>query len=291
MALSPSDRIKVIAEVARRLDSETWPLIDLTLSQFGQPTTDQWGGNKSDYVIQMLGIASDEALSGLAHHVGFEIANPATKLDPPFWKDGHVRIFISHLAEHCKYAGKLKDTLEEYGFTSFVAHTDIQPTAEWQDEILTALSTAEVLIALLHEGFDESVWTDQEVGFAMGRGLPTFAIRLGKDPHGFIGRFQAFNGNRKPCEELAKEIFDALRTHKSMQRRMCEIVIARFEDSYSFANAKANMELVEELEFWTKEYSKRIQKAAEENSQVRGSWGVPARVKTLVEEWAAKGYQ
>ena len=76
-----------------------------------------------------------------------------------------------------------------------------------------------------------------------------------------------------------------------MQRRMSEIIIARFEDSHSFANAKANVRLVEELQFWTKEYSARIQKAVEDNSQVRGSWDVPEMVEALVKKWAAKGYQ
>lgn len=289
MPLSPSDRIKIIAEVASRLDGEGWPLIDLTLRQFKQPTTNQWGGSEHDYVIEMLGEADDDALAGLAHHVGFEIDNPTPGIEPPFWKDGHVRLFMSHLAKHREYAGTLKASLEEFGFTSFVAHTDIHPTKEWQDEILTALSTAEVLIALLHEGFDESAWTDQEVGFAMGRGIPTFAIRFKHDPYGFIGRFQAFNGSSKSCNDLAKEIFEALRVHKAMQRRMSEVIVTRFENSYNFAAAKANVALLEDIEHWTNGYSDRIRKAAEENSQVSGSWGVPERVETLIKKWAAKG--
>ncbi len=60
----------------------------------------------------------------------------------------------------------------------------------------------------MHDGFKESNWTDQEVGFAMGRGLPVFSIRFDQDPYGFIGRFQAFNGNGKTVENLAREIFD-----------------------------------------------------------------------------------
>lgn len=289
MPLSPSDRIKIIAAVATRLDGAGWSLIDLTLKQFGQPTTNEWGGSQHDYVIQMLDDASDNALSGLAHHVGFEIDNPTTVIDPTFWKDGYVRVFISHLATHRQYAGTLKRSLEDYGFTSFVAHTDIHPTQEWQDEILTALSTAEVLLALLHEGFDESAWTDQEVGFAMGRGIPTFSVRFGQDPYGFIGRFQAFNGNGKSCNALAKEVFDALRVHKSMQRRMSEVIVTRFEESGSFADAKANMALLEDLQHWTKDYTERVRKAVKNNSQVADAYGVPEKVKALVKKWTTAG--
>jgi len=289
MALDPSDRIKIISEASRRLAGEEWPLIDLTLSQFGLPTTDIWDGEKDGYVIEMASKATDDVLISLAHHIGFEVSAPEPGIDPPFWKDNNVRVFLSHLSANRKFAAELQEAMDEYGLTAFVAHNDIEPTTEWQDEIETALSTCEVLVALLHNGFKESNWTDQEVGFAMGRGLPVFSVRYDQDPYGFIGRFQAFNGNGKTADVLAKEIFDVLRQHKQTQRRMAEILVSRFESSYSFQNAKSNMSLLEELETWNRTYSERIEKAVDNNSQIEGSWGVPERVKKLVEGWKEKG--
>lgn len=289
MSLNPSDRIKIIAEAGQRLSGEEWPLIDLTLSQFGLPTTDTWSDKKDAYVIEMASKASDDVLIALAHHIGFEVSTPKPGIDPPFWKDGHVRVFLSHLSDHRDFAAELQEAMESYGLTAFVAHNDIEPTTEWQNEIETALSTSEVLIALMHGGFKESNWTDQEVGFAMGRGLPVFSVRFDQDPYGFIGRFQAFNGNGKTAGDLAKEIFDVLRQHKQTERRMAEVLVSRFESSFSFQNAKSNIALLEELGTWNPNYSERIQNAIENNSQIEGSWGVPERVKTLVEKWGTKG--
>jgi hypothetical protein len=141
----------------------------------------------------------------------------------------------------------------------------------------------------MHDGFKESNWTDQEVGFAMGRGLPVFSVRFDQDPYGFIGRIQAFNGNGKTADNLAKEIFDVLCQHKQTQRRMVEVLVARFESSCSFQNAKDNMTLLEELDTWSRNYSERIEKAVENNGQIESSWGVPERVKSLVESWGKKG--
>lgn len=289
MSLNPSERIKIIAEAGRRLSGEEWPLIDLALSQFGLPTTDTWSGEKDAYVIEMASKASDDVLITLAHHIGFEVSTPEPGIDPPFWKDSYVRVFLAHLSAHREFAAELQEAMEHYGLTAFVAHNDIEPTTEWQNEIETALSTCEVLIALMHDGFKESNWTDQEVGFAMGRGLPAFSVRFDQDPYGFIGRFQAFNGNGKTADNLAKEIFDVLRQHKQTQRRMAEVLVARFESSYSFQNAKDNMTLLEELDTWSRNYSERIEKAVENNGQIEGSWGVPERVKSLVESWGKKG--
>lgn len=289
MSLSPSERIKIITEASRRLANEDWPLIDLTLNQFGLPTSESWSGEKDAYFIQMASKASEEILISLAHHIGFEVSTPETRIDPPFWQDKYIRVFLSHLSAHHVYAEELQTEMEQYGLTAFVAHNDIEPTTEWQNEIETALSTCDVLLALMHSGFKESSWTDQEVGFAMGRGLPVFSIRFDQDPYGFIGRFQAFNGNGKTAQELAKEIFDVLRQHKQTQRKMSEVIVGLFENSHSFDNAKSNMALLEELESWNSSYSERITKAAESNGQVEGSWGVPERVKRLTDSWVAKG--
>ena len=289
MSLNPSERIKIISEACRRLAIEEWPLIDLTLTQFGLPTTDSWSGGKEDYIIKSASDAPDDILISLAHHIGFEVSSPETGVEPPFWKDNFVKVFISHLSAHHVFAEELKDEMVSFGLTGFVAHTDIEPTTEWQNEIETALATCDVLIALLNDGFKESSWTDQEVGFAMGRGLPVFSIRFDQDPYGFIGRFQAFNGNRKSAEELAKEIFDALRQNKQTQRKMAEVIVTLFEQSHNYQHAKENMELLENLESWNKNYSERITKAIENNSQVRESWGVPERVKALTVAWEEKG--
>ena len=97
MSLSPSEKIKIITEASRRLANEDWSLIDLTLTQFGLPTADNWSGEKDAYFIHMASSASEETLISLAHHIGFEVSTPEVGIDPPFWQDKHVRIFLSHL--------------------------------------------------------------------------------------------------------------------------------------------------------------------------------------------------
>ncbi len=289
MPLSPSQRIDIITEIARRLANEEWPLIDLTLQQFDLPSTDIWSGYKDEYVIRMISEADDDSLLAVGHHVGYEVEGAERGVVPPFWTDGSLRLFLSHLSTHRQLAGELKEALAKYGISAFVAHTDIHPATEWQDELESGLRTAEVLVALMHDGFSDSQWTDQEVGFAMGRGLPTYSVRYDQTPYGFIGRFQAFNGNNKSPDDLAREIFDTLRTHKQTQRRMSEILVNRFENSGSFNVAKQNIKLLEEMEHWTKQYSERISKACEHNTQISSAWGVPERVEALIARWRERG--
>jgi len=126
--------------------------------------------------------------SGLLLACKHAVSPAATKR---IWEDDAYRVFLSHKAEVKKKTAELKDSLHLYGVSCFVAHADIRPTKAWQDEIENALSTMDAFVALLTPDFHESSWTDQEVGFAIARGVPIIAVKLGKDPYGFIGKFQA----------------------------------------------------------------------------------------------------
>jgi len=289
MQLSASKRITLVTEIISRLHIEEWHLIDLTLSQFGLPTTDGWqGGNKNSYVMEMVKSAKDNILIELAQHVGYlfeEVPKPG--IDPPFWRKRMFRLFISHLSSEKALAAQLQEALLTYGISGFVAHNDIEPTLEWQTQIETALATGDSLVALLHPAFHASSWTDQEIGFAMGRRLPVFAVRFGQDPYGFIGRFQGFVGGGKTPAALASELFDAYRKNKQSQKRMGEVLLNLFEDSSSFIAAKANIGYLEHLEVWDSSFVPRLEAAAEANSQISGSWGVLERVQALAKKWAS----
>lgn len=286
MALTASQRVLYLKEIGNRLGEEAWPLIDITLSQFKLPTANEWGQDRVAYVMSMAGDASDSALTELAQHVGYVIEEvPKPGIDPPFWKPRMFRLFISHLSSERKYSAQLQEALLPFGVSAFVAHQDIEPTLEWQSQIEAALATADSLVALLHPAFHDSKWTDQEIGFAMGRGLAVFAVRFGQDPYGFIGRFQAFNGGGKAVAALAQELFDAYRKHKQTQKRMSEVLVALFEGSDTFYEAKDRIGYLEELEVWDPSFIPRIKAAVKSNSQISGSWGVPDRVKALAKKW------
>lgn len=291
MALSKSQRVKTISKIAERLAVEDWTTIDLTLQQFGFPTTDAWSGDKKDYGVHMIGDGSDADLIELAEHFGIDVPgspSPApAAADPPYWEEGKLKVFVSHLSSAKADAAALKTALAHDGMSCFVAHDAIDPTLEWQLEIETALSTCELLIALLHPEFITSKWCDQEIGYALGRGVPVFTVRRGADPHGFVSRFQAFNGNSKTADQIASELITAAMTHKKLQARMAAILVDQFVNSGSFATAKRRIALLEQLTYWRPEFSERIVSAIDTNSQISGSWGVPSRVEALAQKHAS----
>ena len=123
------------------------------------------------------------------------------------WEEGSFRLFMSHKSEIKAETSDLKTQLHRFGISAFVAHQDIRPTKAWQDEIENALATMDGFVALMTSDFHDSDWTDQEVGYALARGVPTMAVKLGKDPYGFMAKFQAIPGDWSKCPiEIARVV-------------------------------------------------------------------------------------
>ena len=243
MALSPSQRVQLIKETLHRLKNDPWPIISVTMKQFSLGISDEWSGSKDAYILECASSASDQTLIDLANHAGYEFSdNSVPSIDPPFWQTNTLRLFVSHLSTERIYAAQLQAALSGLGISAFIAHNDIEPTLEWQSQIELALSTCDVLIALMHDGFHKSNWCDHEIGIAIGRRVPTFPVRFNQDPYGFIARYQAFIGKDKSASELARELFDAFRKNKQTQNRMCDAVVALFERSGSYKRTRHETE-------------------------------------------------
>lgn len=281
--MNPSERIKHIKEISKELSKEEWSLLDLTLKQFGLPWTDQWGGDKENYIIEMLSTADDASLLELAKHLGVA-SQLETANEPEFWSGGEARIFLSHLATNKVETTQLKEELESFGISAFVAHEDIEPTKEWQTEIESALATMDALVALLAQGFKGSNWCDQEVGVAIGRQLPIIGVKQGLDPYGFIGKYQAVQGAGKTPAQLAQEIFDLFLPNPIVGPKITDGLVRQLTDSYSFDRSKSLIRHIKKSNFLNSKHITAMKEAVKNNSQVNGSWGVPEQIDELAKQ-------
>lgn len=280
--MTPSERIKVILSISSALANEDWQLIDLTLKQFGLPWSSQWeGSDHAAYVIDMISEGDDHKLLDLGKHLGVE-SELAQASAPSFWKPQEPCLFISHISDFKTEATTYRNCLSAFGINGFIAHQDIEPTKEWQNEIEVALLTMDALLALLSPRFNESKWTDQEVGVAVGRRIPVIPVRIGLDPYGFIGKYQAVQGLSRNTPDVCDEILTILLKKPVIESKITEALVRKLADSVSWAAAKKNMDYLERCHHLRPEMVKMLQKAIEENSQVRDSWRVPDRINALI---------
>lgn len=205
------------------------------------------------------------------------ISAPITKR---IWGDKGFRVFLSHKTEVKNETAKLKAKLKLFGISCFVAHEDIDPTQEWQTEIENALNTMDSFIALLTDSFHDSNWTDQEVGFAFGRGVPIISVRLERDPYGFIGKFQALSSS---WIEAPDKIVQILIKNDAMVNAYIEAI----KDCKKYDDSNKLSELLPYIEKLSQSQIDNIIGAFNSNSQINESYGFNGKKPTIFGEGLA----
>src|SRR5262249_47275885 len=150
-----------------------------------------------------------------------------------------------------------KYSLGSYGIAAFLAHEDIQPSEEWQDEISHRLHACEVFFPLLTDSFKSSDWTDQETGIAVALNKIIVPLKATLDPYGFIARYQAqsleaeeVNGslNLPGIDESCWNVARSLARRSDIGDRIKNGIIAKFALSGAFKEAGQYASRLQDME-------------------------------------------
>jgi hypothetical protein len=201
--------------------------------------------------------------SGLLIHTSKTVAPDQAKR---IWGTQGFRLFLSHKTEVKREAATLKEGLKLFGVSAFVAHEDIHPTRAWQDEIENALHSMDGFVAIMTDGFHDSLWTDQEVGFALARGVPIIALRMGKDPYGFLGRFQALSTTwDNAAEGIVKLLIN--------RDRMFSAYLQALRDCTGWNDGNVLSRILPAIEKLTEQQVAELVAVCNDNSEIRYSFG------------------
>ena len=262
MGLDPGERIALKRRIAQTLGQQSWGDVDLTLREFDLPTSDTWGGDdRQAYVLSMIEAVRDvEALRQLDSYL-HPSASPSPPPEPETfgqpseaWTGIGLRLFVSHVHAYAAPAAMLRTELAKRSVDAFVAHDSIEPTAEWQKVIVSALRSCEACVALLTPGFRESVWCDQELGFCMARDLLVIPLEYGQTPYGFLGAYQSLRVyDGQAVADLALAVFELLVKKPQSRRAMADALVRRWESTGSWEAARENYGFLRKIprEAWT----------------------------------------
>ncbi len=164
-----------------------------------------------------------------------------------FWKDGYIRMFVSHLSSNRARMSAMKAFLANWGISAFIAHEDIEASREWRDEVEAGLESMQVLVAVVEPGFKESDWCVQEVGYALGRKIDIIPLCVGLDPFGFFGKYQGIQVKGKKPDKVASEIVQTL-LKKPQHRNM---LLQSMSKAFAMLQSKNKTELITILDSWS----------------------------------------
>ena len=208
------------------------------------------------------------------------------------WENECFRIFFSHKSKVKKEATDLKEQLRLFGISCFVAHKDIRPTKEFQNEMENALDSMDGLVALMTADFHDSEWTDQEIGIAIGHGIPVVSIRLGRDPYGFIGKYQAIlDCSWDDLPSMSRKIFDSFMELGSCRARLVEASISKFTKSESWHYTKWSLDnIFPQIRQITGKQENQMLQAYLENPQIHNSFVAQERLPIFLKRVTGKNY-
>jgi len=209
------------------------------------------------------------------------------------WGAGHVRVFLSHKSSLKQETARLKESYARCGVAAFVAHENIEPTQEWQWEIERALFSMDAMVALLSKDYHDSNWTDQEVGVAIGRGVPLIAVRLGMDPYGLMGKGQGLGGcSWDNPDSIAIKVFQLLYKRLPDKSRLFECALSAYAASENFNDSTWKVEhLLSIFANLTSDQTDRVVGAYRTNGQNRRSWKGTDQLQRLLEQWTGRKWR
>lgn len=193
--------------------------------------------------------------------------------------------FISYSHKDRRLAGLIKSGLEAFGFNTFLAHEDLTPSAEWQETILRKLKACHVFLPLITDHFHDSSWTDQEVGAAVILRKCIVPLKVGNNPYGFMGKFQAqkvSSRSETAIENYCWSIIRSLADHRRLANDIKQVVIERFVDSGSFRESARVAGYLSKLGEFTEEQLEAIIAGAAKNSQIYSGYVARQFVDDLV---------
>lgn len=282
------ERLDLISKIGRELQSRmTFGDIDVYLDGFGVPAADGQRSYNSKWVYakERLSAVADELIVQIADELGLPhsyVVVPRGEVgDSRYWEAGHFRLFLSHLSSFKGKTAALQKALRPYGVSSFVAHLDIEPTKEWQREIERALFSMNALVAILMPGFKESNWTDQEVGVAVGRGVPIIPVMRGLNPYGFIAKYQGFEVGSRTTGEVARAIFNILLANDQTTNKMWTAFVDTMLLASSVEAAEIKLAILESISHRPQPHLERLREGAAE-SQILTNEPLKSRLNALL---------
>jgi len=286
--MKTGQRINVIKNLAKKLEESEYSEIQFILGQFKLPCHESWSEDKYGYCLNMLENVVPEKLVELHEYLYPEISIPGNAgqiLKGP-WEEGKLRLFISHSSIKKSDANKLKQELSVLGIDSFVAHEDIEPNKEWLVELKIALSTCHALAAFLCNDFKQSNYCDQEVGYALQRGVLVIPLQFEIVSYGFMAPFQGVRVKDKNPDQIASEIRKIIADHpltklnmKMADQKMLEQLVDKFLSSSNFRISTNLLSKLEEYSAIPKELVTKINLEWNKNDQIYKCAGIPKRME------------
>jgi len=198
-----------------------------------------------------------------------------------------LRIFLSYSADDKILAGKIKSILGRFNINVFLAHEDIQPLQEWEEELIHNLNNCDIFIPILTKNFLNSDWTSQEIGIAYSKQKLIIPLKIDVAPYGFIGKIQALKVSEDIIEESSQKILEIIGRERLLKENLMDCLIQSLDNVHNFDSADRRLDILKEQDFNEIQINEIFRKAIK-NNQIRMSTKGKHHLQKWLSEYSDK---
>ena len=185
-----------------------------------------------------------------------------------------MQVFLSYREdeEGKEYASVLREELAILGINAIMASRLIRPGAVWAQTILGHLEASSALLCIASRGYTDSAWCQQEIGCAIGRGIPALWVCYDSKERsvGFLMDKQDLTVPDPSSQaDTARAIGTWLATQEKTREDARATFIRALASSSTYRQTRDIVHVLATLDSLTDDEWQQIDKAAATNRQVR----------------------
>lgn len=117
-------------------------------------------------------------------------------------------VFISYSTKNSKEAHRIKELAEKYWANVFIAPSSVEAGNDFKESITSSIEVSDIFIPLISKRSIKSIYTQQEIGYAMANVKHIIPIRIEEVDNkdlGMIGNLHYISIESKELEKTIKK--------------------------------------------------------------------------------------
>lgn len=163
-------------------------------------------------------------------------------------KQGSFRLFVSRRDQDGHAVQGLIREIENCGISCLLSNAHPNVARTWSPETRSKLNAMQAMLALVTDDFEEDAFCNQEIGVALGKGVPIIALSVGEaPPPGFISGCKTLRGPIDDPESAASQLFALIMESSGQDDRsiLLDGLLDAFLSASSFIDAIALFKLLD----------------------------------------------
>ena len=192
-------------------------------------------------------------------------------------------VFLSYDKEDTNAAAIVYEGLKNIGIDCFFAPVDLPVGQDFRIKLMEKIKSCTTIVVLISQNYHTSVYTDQELGIALGLNKNIIPICLDDAiPYGFLDGKQCICCNGASVSTQMEKLEEVILQYIGYEKTQVDFHIEHIYVSNSWEEAGYWAQKIQDVTQFSTNQVNRIADAIIRNDQVRNSWAAWPILKVIL---------